>query len=365
MEHNKKLTVLALFSLVLPMQCSGKAHYFFFSGNSSNVNINGSSININGGNIVSVNGNVVSSISSNSSSSLLESNGYLVQLEPGDQVMVSGNTIEINGKQIDPATTVTRFGKNITEKVSLGSFNEVNISRNLALIKQSLGGDSCLVCDSNFADFVKIHNEDGTLIGKLSETRRPFKTDGVPPCILYASLPNQLEVSGNSHVEIDAMKETSTDQIDLSARGSSTVRVGNVESSGTTDLSVSGAAELHIDNMRTQLLKAGLSGSSMLNIGALSAESLQINSSGCSSTTIEAGSVDKQEVTTSGSSTYNSRNLTSAISKIMMSGSSSAIVHTMQKLYGRLSGATKLKYRGNPQVNNVKTCGCSSTHPIS
>ena len=333
MNFNKKSILFALLSVTLLAPISSKA-------NSRNI------VNENGIVIQSRNGVVIQNghdnnciISSNSSSFLVTINGFLLQSRPGYYITSSGYEITRNGERVE---TVSRSDQEANKEVSTGTFNNIDIPGSFAHVRQAPEGTTpCLVCDKNFLEFVSIHNNNGTLSAELLSTKA-LATGNRPACTLYTPLPGKLTIKNDSHVTMDNI--STDDTINLSASGSSTLAVGAAQSPNKIKLSTSGAARIVIDSLTSPNLRARLSGTSLIKING--------------------GLVTKQAITASGSSEYYGDNLQSTICKILLSGSSDAWVHALNKLSGKVSGTANLGYKGRPHENRVKTSGCGDSEQI-
>lgn len=106
-------------------------------------------------------------------------------------------------------------------------------------------------------------------------------------------------------------------------------------------------------------LKIDCSGASKLNASNLECEKLQINCSGASEVNL-AGLINTSTVDLSGASRLNAKQLQIRDLDITSSGASSGYVFVLDKLNAIASGASKLKYNGNPTKIDKTASGASS-----
>lgn len=113
---------------------------------------------------------------------------------------------------------------------------------------------------------------------------------------------------------------------------------------------VSGAGEISSETIETNDLSIDVSGSGEIRVSDVSAESLAIRISG-SGDVVAQGAVIEQGVYISGSGNYTAPDLVSNDVEIDISGSGEALVWATDYLTVNISGAGKVAYQGEPEVN--------------
>jgi hypothetical protein len=143
--------------------------------------------------------------------------------------------------------------------------------------------------------------------------------------------------------------------LDLS--GASKASATGFNSGDDFSAEISGSSSLDID-MQTGNFKASLSGASDLN-GRLEASGTSFDLSGSSHVTL-GGSGGNITIDASGASRVNMNDFTVRDASIELSGSSDADIVINGRLDVALSGASTLRYGGNPTLGNLDITGGSS-----
>ncbi len=115
-------------------------------------------------------------------------------------------------------------------------------------------------------------------------------------------------------------------------------------------ISVSGAARLDLEKLKTTDLNLNLSGAGDIDIDDLNADSLNVVISGAGDVRA-IGSVDSQVVNLSGFGRYQAFELESSDASITISGAGGAEVWANETLQVTISGAGDVKYYGSPSVD--------------
>lgn len=102
--------------------------------------------------------------------------------------------------------------------------------------------------------------------------------------------------------------------------------------------------------LKTKTLKITASGNSKVKIKNLEAKKLEVKSSGSSKLDLESKGVDDFVIKASGSSRINAFKLPSTEVSIQISGSANANILPQDALHVRVSGSSKVFYKGEPKV---------------
>jgi hypothetical protein len=130
-----------------------------------------------------------------------------------------------------------------------------------------------------------------------------------------------------------------------------------------TGLRASGATHIRLPDFKTQsAVDANLSGASQLS-GALDAPRLQLEASGASNGTL-SGAIPDVRLTLSGASQFDLGKLATDTAFARLSGASSATVNPTQALDYHLSGASTLRYYGDPSIGEREESGGSRVLPL-
>jgi hypothetical protein len=114
-------------------------------------------------------------------------------------------------------------------------------------------------------------------------------------------------------------------------------------------ISVSGAADIEMDKVKTDQFDIRLTGAGQVSIDDLDAGSLNVRVSGAGDVHL-AGRVKDQVIRMDGLGRYQAFNLESQETSITISGAGGADVWVMNKLDVTISGAGDVKYYGDPSV---------------
>lgn len=127
-------------------------------------------------------------------------------------------------------------------------------------------------------------------------------------------------------------------------------------------IELSGACSIESKStLKTKELSVDISGASEVDLD-LFCNTLIVVASGASSVKL-SGSVNSLSADLSGASSLNGKKLNIKTAKVEASGSSGLTLAVEEKIMANLSGASSLKYKGNPEVQQ-QTSGASSVSKI-
>jgi hypothetical protein len=119
-----------------------------------------------------------------------------------------------------------------------------------------------------------------------------------------------------------------------------------------TDLNridITGAGDLHVQDLDVEMLHLELTGAGQLNINSLTADELVVRQSGAGST-IVSGEVRGQEVSITGAGNYHAPDLKSETALIEITGIGSATVWATETLDVEIASIGTVIYYGDPRV---------------
>ena len=108
-----------------------------------------------------------------------------------------------------------------------------------------------------------------------------------------------------------------------------------------------------------ELIGAGVSGACHVQVGGISGTDFRADLSGASTVVLE-GECQKLTAGISGASTLNAKSLNAKTASIQASGASNAHVLVTESITGNASGASTVRYTGDPAHASVSTSGASS-----
>lgn len=123
-----------------------------------------------------------------------------------------------------------------------------------------------------------------------------------------------------------------------------------IKASGATDVNIAGS-------FKAEDIEINLSGASDLK-GEVDINRLSINLSGASDVNL-SGNVKKLEVNSSGASDFKGKNLNALKCSVEASGASNVTINVSEILEPKASGASHIKYFGNPRVQGLSATGAS------
>ncbi len=132
------------------------------------------------------------------------------------------------------------------------------------------------------------------------------------------------------------------------------VTIKNLES-----ITSSGACVVKLlDAFRCSTIKIDVSGASVLS-GEINATTIRFDLSGASSVTLK-GKANTATIDVSGASVLKAFDFLIEVCKVEASGASSVSITTSKELRAEASGASSLRYKGEPSVKEVSSSGASS-----
>lgn len=109
--------------------------------------------------------------------------------------------------------------------------------------------------------------------------------------------------------------------------------------------------------------KVDVSGACHVTINGVTGSDLDIGISGASELKLD-GQCDQLQAEVSGASTLKASRLESTRAIVDVSGASTATVNASESIIGSASGASSIRYSGNPDKANVNTSGASSANAV-
>ena len=130
------------------------------------------------------------------------------------------------------------------------------------------------------------------------------------------------------------------------------VRNGTLFIRPDSDIRLRETSEIVFTVGYVQLNRIGISGAMQGEAFAIDTDFLSVSLSGASSLRT-AGAAFDHDARISGASTYNAGELKTSTTVVTASGASSAVVWVRDELDASASGASQIRYRGNPSVHST------------
>ena len=150
---------------------------------------------------------------------------------------------------------------------------------------------------------------------------------------------------------------TMPDLYDLRLSGATRGSVQGFSSSHNFTLGLSGASRLDMADMSVGDINLDASGASRIS-GSIETGDCNFSLSGASRVEL-AGSGNDADIDASGASKFELADFPINNANVRLSGASSSTINLSGKLDANLSGASTLKYSGNPTLGSIKTSGGS------
>lgn len=208
--------------------------------------------------------------------------------------------------------------------------------------------------------------------------------------ILQKGTHNQVKIEFENLKEDDILTEVSNQTLKISLRRAEMLDYRNHKITCTvtytaepSEITLSGACSLKAtDKIKTSNFTLEASGASNVSLGLeaekanvvlngasnasldVESENLRIEASGASSIKID-GKTNQLTAEINGASSFKALDLVSEHCKVEVSGASNMQVHATQSIEANVSGASSLKYKGNPQSRNIETSGMSSVKIVN
>jgi hypothetical protein len=215
-----------------------------------------------------------------------------------------------------PVETVTGSGKEVTREIKVADFTSVDAHGPLHVdVEPGTTFHTALTADENFIDLIQFEKSGETL------------HIGVVPGKSLHLHKSELKVS----ITMPRLES-------LALGGACTGRLGRFPSSPSLALECQGASTLS---------------------GALETERLSARAEGASSLKIK-GTAKEVELRASGASHVDLSGLSSDRAEVELSGASNARVEPKSSLDYSISGASTLRYRGDPKIGKSESSGASS-----
>ncbi len=245
--------------------------------------------------------------------------------------------------------------------VSRAKYREEKYTSNLKVNVEHIGQ-----FDGNFATKQKVDiKTSGASKVKLTGMMNTVLANTSGTSWLKVKIPNDIEnqlfnikSSGLSRVELEGKTKK------LLVRSSGTSRISTTElRSNNAEVKSSGASKVELNGITDQL-SAHLSGTSKLKASNLRSVNIDIESSGASKVKLE-GKTEKLFVRSSGTGKVKAFDCNSKMADVKSSGAGKIEVSVTKELKANASGASKIKYKGNPTTLSESETGAGKISQIN
>ena len=235
--------------------------------------------------------------------------------------------------RLGPAPAVTGSQEMATWEYDLADFTNVSVSSAFTVdITRSDSYRVSITANENLLDYLDVRK-----VGKT----------------LYIGLKRAVYTNTRQEATV-----TLPELLKLGLSSASRGSISGFNSSGPLELTVSGASSLTIAAVTVGDTEFDISGASRVD-GALEAGDCELGLSGASTIDLEGSGVDA-DIDASGASSISLENFPVNNARIDLSGASQATLNLSGKLDANLSGASHLKYLGEPTLGSIRTSGGST-----
>lgn len=217
-----------------------------------------------------------------------------------------------------PSATVKGNGNIIKQERTVGEFTGIDVSSAIDLqLTQGSSQKVVVESDENIIDYIVTEvNSSGVLVIKMKSK-------------LKIKNANKMTV----HVTFTTLKS-------LAASGAASINSNSTIKSENFDIDASGAADIDCKIEATKLI-LDISGASDINL---------------------EGKAQEFKMEVSGASSLIANDFDAEIADIEISGASDAKIKVTKSIKANASGASSLKYTGNPSDKDLNSSGASSIH---
>ena len=258
------------------------------------------------------------------------------------------------GCDINDADTIKGSGDEISIEKDFTDFTKVDLATAFAgTVARDDNFSVVIRIDDNLEQYLNV-KADGDILKIYLDSDYRYK-DATIEADITLPLLNGLSLSGASRVDISGFK--SENDFDLNVSGASKV-YGNILA-GNMDIGLSGASKLTLEGSGDEI-DIDVSGASHADMGDfMVAGDVDIDLSGASKLSLK-GNGENLNAQVTGASDANLEDFIVQNVDIHLSGASDATINLTGTLNANLSGASKLRYYGNPVIGDIETSGSSS-----
>jgi len=228
---------------------------------------------------------------------------------------------------------VTGSANLVTKTYDFSDFNRVEVGSAFEVdIAQSGSYSVSVTADDNLFDYILVSKRGSTLKIRLKTAH-------------YIATHTKAEI-------------TMPELRGLELSGASKGTISGFSSTENAEIEVSGASSVNLENISAGDVKFNISGASKV-AGDLTSSDVDFDISGASTVELE-GSAKDIDVNASGASYVKLADFTVRNAGVKLSGASNGTVNLDGRLDTDLSGASNLKYIGEPTMGDIDTSGSSS-----
>jgi len=253
---------------------------------------------------------------------------------------------------------ITGSGDLVTIQKDYQGFTEIDLAYTIsANIIRSDTFSVMITFDNNIEEYLNVKKVDDTLEIYLDDGHH-YKNITVEAEISMPHL-DDLELSGASRAHISGFVSDSDLDIDISGAS----KVDGDIAAGSMDIKLSGASRLSLDgNGNETVIKA--TGASHVNMDDFTVHGdVDIDLSGASNLSLQ-GNGENLKVRAMGASDADLGGFQAVNADVHLSGASEGTISLTGKLDADISGASKLRYYGNPIMGGIQTSGASSIKAV-
>ena len=239
----------------------------------------------------------------------------------------------------------------VTEKRAVSGFSSIHLRGCGRVRLLQTGTESLEVrAPKRLMDRIETCVKDGSLILGFKKRVFPFflpmRNRGEIEFMITADVLKELRISGAGSFDTDQLR-TRDFRIGVSGAGRITSRGIDADS---FHVNISGSGKISFDRLHSDTIRIESSGVARVALDNVSAEAFNVSLSGAGGVKA-AGTARQTELRISGAGSLSLENLESAHCKARISGTGKVRVHATESLETSISGAGSVLYKGTPQMS--------------
>jgi RNA polymerase sigma factor (sigma-70 family) len=247
--------------------------------------------------------------------------------------------------------TLIGSGKEGKKEIKVADFDALDIHLPMQVrVKQGKAFSVVIIGDDNLLEIPRIDKDGNTL--KISATKRSWRTKQTLTAQITMPALQKVHLNSASRMTIEDFKSIK----DFNAAITGASKLDGAIEAKNVKLDASGASKVTLKTSGD--INATITGASNLD-GSIESQNVKLNASAASKVKLK-GSAKKGILSASGACHLELGDLALETANVKLTGASHAAIQVKTKLDYSLSGASKLRYQGNPTIGQAHSTGASS-----
>jgi len=249
------------------------------------------------------------------------------------------------------SVTTKNLSSYVTEERAVSGFSSIHLRGCGRVRLQQTGTESLEVrAPKRLMDRIETRVKDGALILGFKKRVFPFslpmRNRGEIEFLITADVIEQLRISGLGSFEIDELR---VENLRIGISGAGRISSRGIDAKSFR-VNISGSGKIAADRLHADAVEIRSSGIAKVALDDVSTEVFNVSLSG-SGGVKAAGTARQTELRISGAGSLSLENLESAHCKARISGTGKIRVHVNESLETSISGAGSVLYKGTPQMS--------------